>query len=174
MYATVDYTVHVQHPATPPAPRTRQQVYATSWNRLSRINHTASLDANNGWWSTLGQREALVASRIAAWLGSDDGSSYLATAESLVPHFRSKTDAYVAAWAATNIRHAAIESGWRLLERLMIEQFVGTTPQRPNLAIGDFEIAERMAAWLGSGEGQIFITRNETLTAPTEFSFEND
>lgn len=173
MLTTVDPSVHVQHRGTPPTPASRRQAYATSWNRLIRSTQKTAPHASNARWSTLSEREALVTSRFAAWLGSDDGSCFLATAETIISHFRSKPDAYAAAWAATNRRDAADGNGWRLLECLMVEQYVGTTPLQPQLTIGDYEIAERMATWLGTGEGQLFITCNETLAAPLDFNLDN-
>ncbi len=172
MLAPADRPIRIQHRGTPPAPCTRPQVYAASWNRLIRRTQTAAPHAKNARWSTLSEREALVASRFAAWLGSDDGSCFLATAEAIISHFRCKPDAYAAAWAAKNSRDVADGNGWRLLERLMVEQYIGATPLQPHLTLADYEIAECVAAWLGTGEGQLFIACNETLAAPREFNVE--
>lgn len=125
------------------------------------------------------QRDASVAASFVCWLGTNAGSSFLDQAAALSCLVRHDApSAYVAEWAAKNRRLRHVNLGWRSIELFMMprEQSdrvnrLGAHPgpgEAVEITARDLEVADQIAAWLGSEDGRQFcrdardeITRRE-------------
>lgn len=78
-----------------------------------------------------------------------------------------RSNNYHMAWCGENRRIHWVNYGVRALESILmppviIRDWMGRPVRIPRLTVRDYEVAEVMAAWLGSDEGQIFINTCET------------
>jgi len=125
------------------------------------------------------QRDASVAASFISWLGTNVGSSFLDQTDALSCLVRHDApSAYVAEWAAKNRRLRHVNLGWRSIELFMMTKEQsdrvnreGTRPgpgEAVDITVRDLEVAEQIAAWLGTTDGRQFcrdahdeITRRE-------------
>ena len=97
----------------------------------------------------------VLAADIARWWGSIVGLGFIDMGVEMSRTLTSRQDAFVAAWAVKNSRRAGMNQGARLLEVIAGDW---ENPKQ-DLTTKDYEVADLMAAWLGSGQGAKFIGR---------------
>lgn len=106
------------------------------------------------------QRAATVCASLMRWFGTNCGGGFLYNAKHLASSgaFRSREDAYLAAWALDHSRLNWLNGGVRTLESCMSTAAPVNGRHPPaELTADDYETAEHLVRWLGSNEGQRFI-----------------
>lgn len=134
----------------------------------------------------LTQRLATVAASFIQWLGTNCGRCFLGDAERVAKALSDKRDAWAAAWAIENTRHASINGGVRAIEAALSPDDYwqhGRLVRLPELTAHDYEAVEHVVLWLGMPEGKAFITdcereinsrlENERQTRMTEWQRAN-
>lgn len=151
-------------PIRPPRDMVEEQVYARRWADLM-----AQAPCHEGrrpllehillsYPAAVDQRAASVAASFICWLGTNVGLSFLQLGHSIRDNTSCKYDAYVAAWGARNTRRFAINSGARMIEFLLRTEEQLDANTFPVVSANDLEVLEQVALWLGSEEGQAFLT----------------
>lgn len=124
------------------------QDFATSREREWELIFRAS--------PVLNQRMASVAASFMKYMGCNCGRGFTLMAESYAkdPTFRSREDAFLAAWAIDNRRIRGINSGIRISEYMLAEEPVFTDPpdgirtaRVPTLSQLDNDTLENMVCW---------------------------
>jgi hypothetical protein len=157
---TVEALQHV--PIIPPREGLEEAIYAARWatHTLSNGDHPIHA-ALSAYPHPIGQREAHVAASFACWLGTNLGKAFLHRGGILKAHMAAQ-EAYVAAWAVQNHRKSAVNHGQRTLEHLAADSFSpvnGIRYPSSEPSARDYEVADHMAAWIGSYEGGEFLRR---------------
>jgi hypothetical protein len=112
----------------------------------------------------LTQRVATVAASFVQWLGTNCGRCFLHDAERIAKTLDGKRDAWLAAWAIDNARHAGMNGGVRTIEAALAPSDHwenGRLVRLPDLTAQDHEAVEHVVLWLGMPEGQAFIAECE-------------
>lgn len=91
------------------------------------------------------QRDATVAASFICWLGTNAGNSYLHES-ALRRHSEGGDEAYLLQWALWNRRVSYINGGKRTVEAILREP-----------TIRDLEVIEKLAEWLGTPPGRVFL-----------------
>jgi hypothetical protein len=105
------------------------------------------------------QREATVAASVIGWLGCNCGQATLTNAHRLTEtSIYSRAEAYQMAWMHHNRRRVYHNSGMRALEHIME---VADEPNMARLTAEDHEVADLVWYWLGTDEGQAFLSSCE-------------
>lgn len=100
----------------------------------------------------ISQRAATVAASVVCWYGTPIGRAFLDQAEVLAKVLLSRQDAYLAAWSIQNFR--------RNPTARTIEHCLGPEEGRkeiPQATPYDIEVADHVAYWMGSEDGQKFL-----------------
>lgn len=158
------------NPSTPVRPDVLGEVvFVEAWRRLMDAplafyadESTRLDDILSQYRNRPGQREATVCASLMCWFGTSCGQGFLHAAhclsEKLGEHKRE--DAYLAAWTIENSRSTG-SGGVRTLEHCMATETapssVGLRRLPAELTADDYEVAECLARWLGSSDGQKFL-----------------
>lgn len=163
-------------PARPPRPsHDGEEAFAAAWKKLmaqpvEALYGDETPRLGEILWDyphPVGQREATVCASLICWLGTNCGLSFLQEARRLAAMIRSPEKAYLSAWAIENFRVRHVNMGYRTLEHcLSPREEAGTFGYvKPiELSAADYETAEHLARWLGSVDGQRFLTYCEAET----------
>jgi hypothetical protein len=180
-----DYLYHVgwfSHKPKEGYPRkghVQEHVYAEKWEALMRKIPRYGLRAPNGMLASvlyqlpvyITQRHALVCATVVCWLGTNCGQSVLHKAEQfMIKAAMFSEQAYLLAWTSENMRHSWLNHGYKTIEHLLapadhygvsiLTPFISLI-RKPKLTIEDYETVECLMQWLGSKEGQQFISECE-------------
>jgi hypothetical protein len=110
----------------------------------SIISHSLPVDED----CPVTERDVLVCSSIACWLGTNVGGALLhEVQQDKGGHF--EHDRAVSAWARANRRTTGSNGGWRVLEHIMR----GALP----LTLRDYDVAEAFVVWLSTEDGAQFV-----------------
>lgn len=114
------------------------------------------------------QRHATVAASVVCWFGTNCGASFLlAGKKAAALNSRRAPMVWTGAWAQENHRILGVSGGYRTLEHILADDSDRTAQglvglwRTPDLSVDDFEVAEHLCAWLGSFEGEQFLSRCE-------------
>lgn len=149
-----------------------ENVFYDNWVKLMKTDRDLSDPANqmfadvlSGYGHRLDERAASVAATFVAWLGTNLGYSYRHAAKELGKKLSANgyylEDVYLMAWARENVRRTGVSYGRRQLEALM----TWDDKNAPEVTAKDYEVVEQLVMWLGSAEGQAFLTKCEEETA---------
>jgi len=143
-----------------------ENVFYRNWLKQMRSKDDLNDPANQQFVDVLGayghkltEHTATVAATFITWLGTNLGNAYRCDAKRLM-NVQEKarfdhSDAYLWAWASTNVRRSGSGSGLRQLEASM-----GAYEKNPPLLTAeDYEVADHLASWLGTEDGQAFLER---------------
>lgn len=114
------------------------------------------------------ERHSRVLASVVTWFGTNCGNSFLLEAERL----RKETDAkfvrhpYLMQWALENVRESWSNGGVRTLEHCVATKFERShfglgylmPPRGPTPSADDYEVVEHLMLWLGTRDGQDFLT----------------
>jgi hypothetical protein len=145
-----------------------ENVFYRNWLKQMTANDSLDDHANQqfvdvlgGYAHRLSERTATVAATFITWLGTNLGNAYRCDAKRLVAVQEKArfdhSDAYLWAWASTNLRRSGSGAGLRQLEASM----GGYEKDPPLLSAEDYEVADHLAFWLGTDDGQAFLERCE-------------
>ena len=110
----------------------------------SIISHSLPVDED----CPVTERDVLVCSSIACWLGTNVGGALLhELQQERGGHF--EHDRAVSAWARANRRTTGSNGGWRLLEHIMREALP--------LTLRDYDVAEAFVVWASTEDGEQFV-----------------
>lgn len=111
------------------------------------------------------QRDATVAATFVQWLGTNVGSCVLREAERIASWSEDagwRQHAYLFAWTKENFRTPAKSRGLRPIEFLLTPpgdcNEAGWPRRLPDVTLRDLEVIDHVALWLGSEEGQAFLS----------------
>ncbi|HBP6526436.1 TPA: hypothetical protein L6A81_12420 [Pseudomonas aeruginosa] len=152
-----------------------EQVYVSEWQDLMGQQPYRLLHEDERSWLEVilhdmdikvTQRHASVAASLIRWFGTNCGLAFLevgkraAAAQPRLPGM-----AWVGAWAVENYRHQGINSGFRTLEHILAStddlDSRGDLARIPPLTPEDYEVAEKVCAWLGTYDGGLYLERCE-------------
>jgi hypothetical protein len=159
----------LQHkPLRPPRKETiGEMVFSSMWETLMQredgfdstyqIEHILS-----SYPSIIEQRQATVLASVVCWLGTNCGRSFLQQASTVAEMIKARCgEQYLVTWAIENSRQGFINHGVRTLESCLSSGIVSGRWVIPDLTADDYEVAEHLMRWLGSRDGQDFITNCE-------------
>ncbi|HEK3717307.1 TPA: hypothetical protein ACKRQV_000033 [Pseudomonas aeruginosa] len=150
-------------------------VYVSEWQALmSQQPHRLLNEDERTWLDVIlhdmdihiTQRHASVAASLVRWFGTNCGLAFLEVGKrAVLAQPRLPTMAWVGAWAVENYRHHGINSGFRTLEHILAGNddldSRGDLARIPALSPDDYEVAEKVCAWLGTYEGERYLERCE-------------
>lgn len=135
-----------------------EHIFAAHWAKLmerddgmSAPNQVLSYILRN-MRHPISQRAATVAASVVCWYGTPIGRAFLDQAEVLAKVLLSRRDAYLAAWSIQNHRSN--------ISSRTLEHCLGPEEGRkevPEATAYDLEVAEHVAHWMGSDDGQKFL-----------------
>lgn len=152
-------------------------VFGTEWKRLLETpleefyydeEDTRLSTIVNFIREPLTQTHASIAASFIIWLGTNCGNCFLDQAKKLIaanPH-RGRSQMFLAQWAIENRRSTGINHSGRMIEHLMDtaeSTMFGRSAPFPVPTMAECEVIEHVAFWLGSDEGQMFLTQCERL-----------
>lgn len=163
-----------------------EHIFLQAWQHLLRAQPEVVDEIFSDLPRTWDTRAARVAASFAKMLGTNWGSNLLFQCRSMAalngfkPSLSgivgSQRDAYIAAWAIENQRHASVNSGLRAIEGMLAQQdLYGPHPltrgqevkweRVPRLDLGDLDVIECVVSWLASTEGDSWVREAETRAA---------
>jgi hypothetical protein len=130
-----------------------------------------------------GQREATVCASLICWFGTNCGQGFLMACKRYGKQHTEHQlqDAYLAQWAIENSRKSGINRGIRTLEHCLSTAADNSPHEHLLCPAGpsaeDYECAECLVQWLGTGDGQKFLDYCEAeidrRRNPIRFPFES-
>lgn len=143
-----------------------EAVYCSMWETfMARRNDAIEPDAAQfadvlaNFPKRINQRHATVVASIVCWLGTSCGRGFIDQAKRIGderPFHRQ--DKFILAWALENHRRGFVNSGVRTIEHCMAHDPRRYPDGLPELSADDYEAAECLMQWLGTGDGEQFIT----------------
>lgn len=140
-----------------------EEVFTRQWAELVKDDGNIMNPFNYRFASILPHlsatpRAAKVAASFVRWLGTSIGRAFVEQAEYFVRRNLSKEEAFILAWTMENLRSTSVNNGVRTLEWILTptEKYEATRRAAP-VSVEDLEVAENMARWLGSADGQQFL-----------------
>ena len=139
-----------------------EQVFARRWLLLMEKENNHTERSNFEWVLAsypypIDQRAASVAASFIVWLGTNVGGSFLALAKEFNAVHAARSSAYVAAWAVMNVRSFGHNSYARQIDFLTRTVEELSKDIFSEVSIRDLEVADQVAFWLGSEDGQNFL-----------------
>lgn len=155
----------LDHSPMRPYPRNgmyHEEIFASMWKafmtREARIDQPSEqnfADVLNHFGYRIEQRYATVVASVVCWFGTNCGGAFLKESEELgkclsPSRFQYR---YLMNWSTENMRLSYLNHGVR-----PIENCTGHSGEPFELTAADYEAVECLMCWLGSDEGQMFLT----------------
>lgn len=150
-------------PVRPPRNLIEEQVFARRWQEQMSASyeegeHSPLEHLLLSYPAQVDQRAASVAASFVCWLGTNVGMDFLRLGHSIRDKTYCGHEAYVAAWGVKNLRRFGHSSQARTIEFLVRTTEEQAADVFPEVSTNDLEVLEQLALWLGTEEGQAFLT----------------